>query len=893
VKRVKTGQVRFFGFQSVEPWAFTHMTITCTLSGPKNNDFQHGFTRISYQMFPRLLRFSLTALVAFVLSSCGGGDSRRDNGSLEVDEVRLASLEVAGFDLLPEFSSERLGPYRFEVSSGTTSITLSAVAVDADNVTMIAAASGMEEALDISSNQAFDVPLDKGQNAISITITNAAGVQRASYQLLVRRESDEAFLQAITFDANAASAVTAVAPETFDPEVFAYEFDAEYTLCSVGIRSIANVAHTQVSVNGVSVNNNTETFVNLLVGENLVGIDLVSEDGSATARYELTINRAEGTNVEQAVNTNLQSLSIENADINTGTQSGFICGFPIIEAAVNNDQDTASITLVPELTDAPLFIGPLVLNSENLYEFESTEAVTAGEPYVIDLAEGVNQIGFSVNEVGSSTITHRLEITRRSSNFINVSNGVELQQALINAMPNQEIVLSPGDYEGSSELASSGMDGVHFYSAASGTEDEPIILRGDGTPVLYGTESTAALLLSGDHWRVAGINVRDAETGVILDGANHSILEFVSIADIQQRGLVVRNGSSNNSFQRLQIRDTGQASFSNGEEVLGEAMVIGSDDSEWQSAPTPGPYLSSNDGNYISNSFFGPSVSTELLDIKEGSTNTVIQFNSFFTEDVGVAAEASAAVVVKGNETELRYNEFADEPIVDHAVAVRNPSESWHTETWGASNIVHNNRFESSAINSVSTTDNVVLVATNLDRNETPVGTDGTAISEITNPTFAIQTIGDDPECLTHQIVQINVAASGQPEELRDFDVALLDECSSAANQSWTLINHGPAELEILSNDGDTLAPISNDFVSVARELGLYDEDGPLPEFAFMGRWFAAARNADELQFSNKHYSAVVMTKAGVEDAHGSGLDMAVAAFNLNAANQRFKLVRR
>lgn len=833
-------------------------------------------------MFPRLLRFSLAALVAFVLSSCGGGDSRRDNGSLNADELRLASLVIEGFDLVPAFSSDQLGPYRLEVDSSVESLTVSATPLDADNTSMTISASSLTEALSPAAGESVTIGLNQGENILVVNVFNSRNVQRATYQIFVTRESSEAYLQFFNYDQASSQFLSNASPAAFNRDVLEYSIDATYSVCSIGIQARANVRHSLLRLNGQAVEQGALSYVEIAEGANVLEMEVESQDGSETRTYQFTINRAAGAGDAVETDPRLANLTVSGTQLVAAGDRGFHCGISTYTARVNNNQSTIDITATPLGSSDSVFMGPIAQTTTGDYLFSGTVTeVNAGEAFSFDLDEGLNEIGLAVaTEELIASPTYRIAVTRSATNWVEVSNGAELQAALQNAQPNDEIVLAAGEYAGASDAMSSGMDGVHFYAAASGTADENITLRGSSA-ILTGDNDTTVLQLSGDYWRVIGLRVQDGGTGVVLDGASNNLFESTNILRMQHRGLVLRNGSSSNSFQRVGIRDTGLA----GVIESGEGLVVGVDDSQWQSAPDAGPYLPESDNNLFSNMKIGPGVSAELVEFKEGVAGNVLQFSSLDARE-----SSAAAIRVGANDTQIRFNELLDAANVDQFVRVEAELSEWNSASWAQNSFVLSNRIDDLGATIVDLSSGGTEVSDNVDFDGAALSA-GAGTTAVAIPSFAIQGISDDDQCLLIETVAVNAGTEEDPD-FREFDVGFFDDCDGGADQAWTLVNRGFGEIEILSVDQARLAPLSTDFVTRSREVGLYGADSNLHPEAFMARWQVTVVRGNELQLVNKHYPLAVLTRSGVSDLYDNGLEVAMTVLNLNTSAQRFRFVQ-
>ncbi|NLG83153.1 MAG: sheath polysaccharide-degrading enzyme, partial [Firmicutes bacterium] len=117
------------------------------------------------------------------------------------------------------------------------------------------------------------------------------------------------------------------------------------------------------------------------------------------------------------------------------------------------------------------------------------------------------------------------------------------------------------------------------------------------------------------------------------------------IYNIGMEALHFRDGSSNNIAENLNIHDTGKQTPD-----YGEGVYVGSDQSKWST------YKKECDYNTVKNSTIGPGVTAEHVDIKEGTTGTVIEGCTFKGTGISGANYADSFIDVKGNNASIRNN---------------------------------------------------------------------------------------------------------------------------------------------------------------------------------------------------------------------------------------------
>jgi hypothetical protein len=237
---------------------------------------------------------------------------------------------------------------------------------------------------------------------------------------------------------------------------------------------------------------------------------------------------------------------------------------------------------------------------------------------------------------------------------VSVSTAAALTAALAHARPGDTISLAAGKYDGA------------FYATVSGTQAAPITLTGPGSAILSNTHggcdpnTPARITYCGygihlnrvSYWRLAGFTVTRASKGIVLDGATHTVIHAVNVHGTDTEGIRFRTSSSDNVLENSTVRDTGQGSVS-----FGEGLYVGSSRGDWpQYGENGGKGPDRSDRNRILNNHFGPNVTAELIDIKEGTVNGVVSGNTFDGRGIAGQHFADSWVDVKGNGYTLTGN---------------------------------------------------------------------------------------------------------------------------------------------------------------------------------------------------------------------------------------------
>lgn len=274
--------------------------------------------------------------------------------------------------------------------------------------------------------------------------------------------------------------------------------------------------------------------------------------------------------------------------------------------------------------------------------------------------------------------------TQAGAATVNCSTASCLTTALANAVAGDRIILAAGTYTGT------------FVSGVNGTSSSPIIIESASSTnkaILNGggTSSGYTLHLTGNYTQVKNLKITNAKKGIMIDNANNGLIDGVEVYNIGEEGVHYRDGSSNNIIQNSSVHDTGLVTAD-----YGEGVYVGSDVGKW------GTYIKEADNNRITNVTIGPNVTAESIDIKEGTTGTIVENSTFNGTGISGANAADSFMDVKGNNSIIRNNTVnrnGNSIIVD-AFQVHERSPGWG----------FNNDFYNNTANLDSGTPNVVLV---------------------------------------------------------------------------------------------------------------------------------------------------------------------------------------
>ena len=243
----------------------------------------------------------------------------------------------------------------------------------------------------------------------------------------------------------------------------------------------------------------------------------------------------------------------------------------------------------------------------------------------------------------------------------------ELQTAFDDARPGAQIVIGSGIYRGNFVVTSSGTEAAPIVICANGS----VALEGDGPNDAYG------LHLDGVSWvTVVGIEVRQNQKGIVVDGSSHIVIDGCRIHAVGDEAIHLRGFTTDSTVVRNTIFDTG-----NRREKFGEGVYIGTAQSNW--GEISGGVPDASDRNLVARNDIRD-VTAEAVDVKEGTSGGLVVQNTFLGD--GMTEEgADSWVDVKGRDWVIadnvgarsRYDGFQTHEIVDG---------------WGTSNVFTGNR---------------------------------------------------------------------------------------------------------------------------------------------------------------------------------------------------------
>ncbi|MEZ4505887.1 MAG: right-handed parallel beta-helix repeat-containing protein [Thermomicrobiales bacterium] len=211
---------------------------------------------------------------------------------------------------------------------------------------------------------------------------------------------------------------------------------------------------------------------------------------------------------------------------------------------------------------------------------------------------------------------------------VSVANASELTQALASAVAGDQIELAPGVYQGNFELAASGESSKRIWIC--GPRDA-VIDSGD-------IREGYGLHITGSYAGVWGITISNAQKGIVVDGGDFVQVDNVEVHTIGDEAIHFRGNATDGVVQDSLIHYTGLR-----REKFGEGIYVGSAVSNWGEI-TDGEPDKSDRVAIRRNRIWD--TTAESIDLKEGTSNGVVEYNSF---DGSGLTEADSWVDVKGN----------------------------------------------------------------------------------------------------------------------------------------------------------------------------------------------------------------------------------------------------
>lgn len=265
-------------------------------------------------------------------------------------------------------------------------------------------------------------------------------------------------------------------------------------------------------------------------------------------------------------------------------------------------------------------------------------------------------------------------LTVSKGKTIQVNTTEKLRDALKSAEAGDTILLAGGEYE----WGQKGTAGSLFMSSAEGTADAPITIKSidkSDPAIIKGTSFSdgVAFYITGDYWNIEDITFCNSKKGIILDNSNYTIIRNVSVYNIGEEGIHIRDGSSYCQVIGADVHDCGMVSPD-----IGEGIYIGS-------AKSTTGYSYDCNNNLVQNCIISDTTA-ECVDIKEYTTGNIIENCTMYG---GGMTSTDSFIDVKGNEVTVCNNIFYDDENTNITDAVQVHCQ---IEGWGRNNEIYDNK---------------------------------------------------------------------------------------------------------------------------------------------------------------------------------------------------------
>lgn len=234
-------------------------------------------------------------------------------------------------------------------------------------------------------------------------------------------------------------------------------------------------------------------------------------------------------------------------------------------------------------------------------------------------------------ELSESRLLEHYRAMVSPGQIVSVSTVTQLQNALTAAQPGQTIVLADGTYSGRFSLANK-----------NATISQPIVIEGSNNAVIDAgsVSSNYAFHVSNcSYVTLRGFQIRGAQKSMVFDTVTFSNLDRLATHDCGEESILLRNTSCDNTIKNCTVYSTGLATTG-----YGEGIYIGQYYGNWNSTSQPDM---SDRNNILSNHIYN--TAAESIDIKEGTSNGLIQANILDGANMSGSNYADSWIDIAGN----------------------------------------------------------------------------------------------------------------------------------------------------------------------------------------------------------------------------------------------------
>lgn len=283
----------------------------------------------------------------------------------------------------------------------------------------------------------------------------------------------------------------------------------------------------------------------------------------------------------------------------------------------------------------------------------TTEVPVTSDPTTTEHSKGAKSSTFTVTSLAPPVVqpSNGLPALHCPTATVTVHDAAGLQAALDAARPGTVIQLADGIYSG------------RFSGTGAGTVAAPIWVCGGPMAILDdsgGSKGAAPAQKSGSYgfhlsdaswWKLVGFTVRNAQKGVVLDRSSHNTLHGLTVYNIGDEAIHLRDFSTQNVVEGCVVRATGLRVAK-----YGEGIYVGTAVKNWGTY-SGGQPDASNDNRILYNDL--AQTTAENIDIKEGTAGGELAFNTLDGSGL-VASAATSWINVKGNGYSVHDNTGAN-----------------------------------------------------------------------------------------------------------------------------------------------------------------------------------------------------------------------------------------
>lgn len=260
--------------------------------------------------------------------------------------------------------------------------------------------------------------------------------------------------------------------------------------------------------------------------------------------------------------------------------------------------------------------------------------------------------GTAVSPSPASSVTAPSCSTFVYTRVVGVSSSSALSSAVTNARPGDLIQLAAGTYTiGQQRLVT------------SGTATAPIMMCGPRSAVIQqGSVSSGGfeLAIRADYWILSGFTVANSQQGIAIEGGSYNVIDGVEVRNVGQEAVQIHGLSTHNVVRNSYLHDTGKYVAQ-----YGEAVYIGAAPTQWCTWSSCGPDRS--DDNQVIADSIGPNIGSDPIDIKAGTSGTLVQDN--FLDGSGMGNLCSdhnwcgGLAIINGQNAVFRGNSGVNPPL--------------------------------------------------------------------------------------------------------------------------------------------------------------------------------------------------------------------------------------